>query len=142
VANFKILVFCLSALLCAVGGAMFTLQVGFMSPSFVGIVPSIEMVIFTAVGGRMSVVGAIYGTLLVNFGKTYFSEQYPELWLFLMGATFIAVVLLFPTGLAGLYQSRAKDLWKLVTRPRQRAVPARETPSQVNLTPVEDAKHV
>jgi urea transport system permease protein len=57
---------------------MFTLQVGFMSPSFVGIVPSIEMVIFAAVGGRMSLVGAVYGTLLVNFGKTYFSESFPS----------------------------------------------------------------
>jgi urea transport system permease protein len=144
VANFKILVFCLSALLCAVGGAMFTLQVGFMSPSFVGIVPSIEMVIFAAVGGRMSVVGAVYGTLLVNFGKTYFSEQYPELWLFLMGATFIAVVLLFPNGLAGLYQSRAKDLVKLFRRASREhgsATPA-DTPSQVELMPVEEGKHV
>ena len=70
---------------------MFTLQVGFMSPSFVGIVPSIEMVIFAAVGGRGSLVGAVYGTLLVNFGKTFFSERFPELWLFLIGALFILV---------------------------------------------------
>jgi len=89
--------------MCAIGGAMFTLQVGFMSPSFVGITPSIEMVIYTAVGGRMSVVGAVFGTLLVNFAKTFFSEQYPDLWLFLMGGTFIGVVLLFPDGLSGLY---------------------------------------
>ncbi len=54
VSMFKVFVFCLAAVLAAVGGAMFTLQVGFMSPSFVGIVPSIEMVIFAAVGGRMS----------------------------------------------------------------------------------------
>ena len=60
-----------------VGGAMFTLQVGFMSPSFVGIVPSIEMVIFCAVGGRNSIVGAVAGTLLVNSAKTMFSEQFP-----------------------------------------------------------------
>jgi urea transport system permease protein len=86
VAMFKVFVFCLAAMLSAVGGAMFTLQVGFMSPSFVGIVPSIEMVIFAAVGGRMSLVGAVYGALLVNFGKTYFSESFPELWLFLMAA--------------------------------------------------------
>ncbi len=102
VANFKIFVFCLAAMFSAVGGAMFTLQVGFMSPSLVGIVPSIEMVIFTAVGGRMSLVGAVYGSLLVNFGKSYFSETLPELWLFLMGGLFIAVVMLFPNGLAGL----------------------------------------
>ncbi|MDW3094832.1 MAG: urea ABC transporter permease subunit UrtC [Gammaproteobacteria bacterium] len=105
VANFKIFIFCVAAAFSAIGGAMFTLQVGFMSPSFVGIVPSIEMVIFAAVGGRMSLIGAIYGTLLVNYGKTLFSESFPELWLFLMGALFIGVVMAFPNGLAGIYNS-------------------------------------
>lgn len=103
VGNFKIFIFCFAALVSAIGGAMFTLQVGFMSPSFVGIVPSIEMVIFAAIGGRMSLIGAVYGTLLINFGKTTFSESFPELWLFLMGGLFIAVVMFFPNGLAGLW---------------------------------------
>ena len=103
VSNFKIFIFCVAATFSAIGGAMFTLQVGFMSPSFIGIVPSIEMVIFAAVGGRMSLIGAVYGTLLVNYGKTLFSESFPELWLFLMGALFIGVVVAFPNGLAGLY---------------------------------------
>src|SRR6266568_3725090 len=102
VSSFKIFVFCLASAIAAIGGAMFTLQVGFMSPSFVGIVPSIEMVIFAAVGGRHSIVGAVTGTLLVNWGKTVFSESFPELWLFGIGGLFIAVVLLFPRGLAGL----------------------------------------
>ncbi|WP_431064351.1 urea ABC transporter permease subunit UrtC [Methylotuvimicrobium sp.] len=104
VANFKIFVFCLSAMFSAIGGAMFTLQVGFMSPSFVGIVPSIEMVIYCAVGGRLSLLGAVYGTLLVNWAKTIFSETFPELWLFAMGALFIAVVMAFPNGLASLFK--------------------------------------
>ena len=108
VAMFKVFVFVLAAGISAIGGAMFTLQVGFMSPSFVGIVPSIEMVIFAAVGGRMSLVGAVYGALLVNAGKTYFSESAPDLWLFLMAALFIGVVLAFPNGLAGLYESHVK----------------------------------
>jgi len=103
VSNFKIFIFCLAAMISAIGGAMFTLQVGFMSPSFVGIVPSIEMVIFAAVGGRASLIGAVYGTLLVSFGKTLFSETFPELWLFMMGGLFIAVVMFFPNGLAGIY---------------------------------------
>jgi urea transport system permease protein len=60
------------------------------------------MVIFCAVGGRQSVVGAVVGTLIVNWGKTVFSESFPELWLFAMGGLFIAVVLAFPRGLAGL----------------------------------------
>lgn len=105
VANFKTFVFCLAAALAGVGGAMFTLQVGFMSPSFVGIVPSIELVIYCAVGGRLSLLGAVYGTLLVNWAKTSFSESFPELWLFAMGALFIGVVMAFPNGLAGLFQS-------------------------------------
>jgi len=120
VANFKTLAFCMSAVMCAIGGAMFTLQVGFMSPSFVGITPSIEMVIYTAVGGRMSVIGAVFGTLLVNFAKTFFSEQYPDLWLFLMGATFIGVVLLFPDGLAGLYERYGKPLSSRMLRKQAR----------------------
>ena len=105
VAGFKIFVFCIAAFFAAIGGAMFTLQVGFMSPTFVGIVPSIEMVIYTAVGGRYSLFGAIYGTLVVNWAKTSFSEAFPQLWSLGLGALFIAVVLLFPNGLAGIYRS-------------------------------------
>lgn len=110
VSDFKIFIFCIAAMISAIGGAMFTLQVGFMSPSFVGIVPSIEMVIFCAVGGRISLIGAVYGTLLVNYGKTFFSETYPELWLFLMGGLFMAVVMFFPNGLAGLWDQHARKL--------------------------------
>ena len=108
--NFKIFIFSLASAIAAVGGAMFTLQVGFMSPSFVGIVPSIEMVIFCAVGGRQSLVGAVIGTLLVNWAKTSFSEAFPELWLFAMGGLFIAVVLAFPRGLAGLLTDQVLPL--------------------------------
>jgi urea transport system permease protein len=108
VASLKTFVFVLAAMLSAVGGAMFTLQVGFMSPSFVGIVPSIEMVICAAVGGRSSLFGAVYGSLLVNFGKTYFSESFPELWLFVIGFLFIAVVMIFPNGLAGIQLTKLK----------------------------------
>lgn len=120
VASFKIFTFCLAAALSGIGGALFSLQVGFMSPSFVGIVPSIEMVIYAAVGGRMSLVGAVYGTLLVNAGKTYFSESFPDLWLFLMAALFIGVTMAFPMGLAGLWESHIKPWWK----GRREALPA------------------
>ena len=112
VSNFKVFIFCLAAGLSGIGGAMFALQVGFMSPSFVGIVPSIEMVIFCAVGGRMSLVGAVYGALLVNAGKTLFSESFPDLWLFLMAGLFIGVTMAFPMGLAGLWDEKIKPWWK------------------------------
>jgi urea transport system permease protein len=109
VSNFKIFIFCLAAMISGIGGAMFVLQVGFISPSLVGIVPSIEMVIFAAVGGKKSLLGAVYGTLLVNSGKSLFSETFPQLWLFAMGGLFIFVVVLMPNGLAGVWADYGKN---------------------------------
>ncbi len=105
VSNFKIFSFCLAAMISAVGGALFVLNVGFMSPKLVTIAPSIYMVIFCALGGRESLIGVVYGTLIVCFGRTYFSEQFPELWMFLMGGIFIVVTVACPKGLAGLFES-------------------------------------
>ena len=101
-ALFKGFIFAVAALIAAIGGALFTLQVGLASPSLVGIVPSIEMVIYAAVGGRMSLIGAIYGAVLVGTAKTYFSENFVEYWLYFIGALFIVIVVFLPQGLAGL----------------------------------------
>ncbi len=125
VANFKIFTFSMGAVISAIGGAMFILQVGFMSPSLIGIVPSIEMVIFAAIGGRVSLVGAVYGTLLVNYGKSAFSESFPSLWLLFMGALFIGVVMFFPNGLAGLYEAYLKGwMARLTEKFRKKNPPA------------------
>ncbi|VTZ49460.1 Urea ABC transporter, permease protein UrtC [Methylocella tundrae] len=137
VANFKIFVFCLAAVFAAIGGAMFTLQVGFMSPSFVGIVPSIEMVIYTAVGGRESIFGAIWGTLLVNFAKTSFSESFPELWLFGLGALYIGVVMAFPDGLAGLWNTYVQPLFDRLLTGRQASSASRDNASLPPKAPAE-----
>lgn len=141
VANFKIFVFCLGAAFAAIGGAMFTLQVGFMSPTLIGIVPSIQMVIFCAVGGRLSILGAVYGAILVNWAQTVFSEQFPELWLFAMGGLFIAVVLAFPMGLAGLYDDwvkpRVDRLFARRARPHSPAAPAPAAPPKALKTAAE-----
>jgi len=125
VASFKVFTFCMSAAMSGIGGALFVLQVGFISPSLVGIVPSIEMVIFAAVGGKMSLLGAVYGTLLVNTGKSLFSENFPQLWLFFMGGLFIAVVMFFPNGLAGLWVTLQERLAMAKQRrqTRQREIP-------------------
>lgn len=122
VARFKMFVFCAGAGFASVGGAMFTLQVGFMSPTLVGIIPSIEMVIFCAVGGRLSIFGAVYGALLVNWAKTTFSESFPELWLLGLGALFIGVVMAFPNGLAGLYADYVEPQLLRIWRSRPGAV--------------------
>lgn len=111
VAMYKVFIFCFAAVVSSIGGAMFTLQVGFMSPTIIGIVPSIEMVILAAVGGRLSLIGAVYGAVLVNLGKTYFSEAFPEVWLYFLGALFIGVVMFLPNGLAGVYEKYVRPLF-------------------------------
>ena len=106
-AMFKGFIFAVAAVLSSIGGALFTLQVGLASPSLVGIVPSIEMVIYAAVGGRLSLTGAVYGAILVGAGKTYFSENFVEYWLYFIGGLFMLVVIFLPEGLASLL-----DRWK------------------------------
>jgi urea transport system permease protein len=101
-AMFKGFIFAVAAVFSSIGGALFTLQVGLASPSLVGIVPSIEMVIYAAVGGRLSLIGAVYGAILVGTAKTFFSENFVEYWLYFIGALFMLVVIFLPQGLASL----------------------------------------
>ena len=101
-AMFKAFIFAVAALFSAVGGAMFSIQWGLASPALVGIVPSIEMVIYAAVGGRLSLIGAVYGAFLVGYAKTVFSENFVEYWIYFIGALFVFVVMFLPKGLAGL----------------------------------------
>lgn len=103
-ALFKGFIFACAAVFASIGGALFTLQVGLASPSLVGIVPSIEMVIYAAVGGRLSIIGAVYGAVLVGTAKTFFSENFVEYWLYFIGALFVVVVMFLPSGLAGLLE--------------------------------------
>ena len=101
-AMFKAFIFSVAALFSSVGGAMFSIQWGLASPALVGIVPSIEMVIYAAVGGRLSLIGAVYGAFLVGYAKTVFSENFVEYWIYFIGALFVFVVMFLPKGLAGL----------------------------------------
>ncbi|HWE76627.1 MAG TPA: urea ABC transporter permease subunit UrtC [Stellaceae bacterium] len=110
---YKVLAFTLSACLAGVAGALFTLHSGVVSPALVGVVPSIEMVIWVAVGGRLSLGGAVAGTLLVNFAKDRVSSAFPNAWLYLLGLLFVLVVTLLPDGLAGL----ARDIMKRFKAP-------------------------
>ncbi|WP_213875725.1 urea ABC transporter permease subunit UrtC [Pseudomonas sp. dw_358] len=103
-ALFKAFIFAVAALISALGGVMFTLQVGLASPSLVGIIPSTEIVIYAALGGRLSLVGAVYGTLLIGVARTYLSENFVNFWQYFMGFLFMGVVLFLPTGIAGLLQ--------------------------------------
>ncbi|MCC3434836.1 MAG: urea ABC transporter permease subunit UrtC [Oscillatoriales cyanobacterium] len=104
--GYKVLVFAISAGLAGIAGALFTVQTGIISPKAMDIAFSIEMVIWVAVGGRATLSGAILGALLVNFGKSFLSEQFPEVWLFFQGALFLIVVTVLPDGLVGWLQNQ------------------------------------
>ncbi len=111
--GFKVVVFAVSAALAAIGGAFYTIQTGRVSPQLMDIGFSIEMVIWVAAGGRGTLVGAILGTLLVNFAKSLLSEQFPEVWLFFQGALFLIVVTVLPDGAVGLrklFQRRQQSI--------------------------------
>lgn len=100
--TYKTIAFALGGALAALAGALYMLHLGDVSPAMVGVIPSIEMVVAVAVGGRESLTGAVLGTLLVNFGKDWISNAIPQLWLFVMGALFVLVVTGMRGGLAGL----------------------------------------
>jgi urea transport system permease protein len=106
--RYKLFVFVLSAIMAGIGGALYVPQVGIINPSEFAPGNSIEAVIWVAVGGRGTLVGAILGAILVNAGKTYFTGAIPELWLFALGALFILVTLLLPKGILGLFSSRSE----------------------------------
>ncbi len=93
--------FAIAGVLAGISGALVTLDLGVISPAMFGVVPSIEMVIWVAIGGRNSLLGAIIGTLAVNFGKDIISSAFPDLWLYVVGAIFVLVVTVMPQGLVG-----------------------------------------
>ncbi len=137
--GYKVLVFAVSAALAGIAGALYTAINGSISPKAMDIPFSIEMVIWVAVGGRASLVGAVLGALLVNFAKSLLSEQFPEVWLFFQGALFLIVVMVLPNGVVGWVRSQGIELLrKLFGRQKYSST----YPSlEANLDPDEIAKH-
>ena len=115
VEHYKLFVFVLSAMLAGIAGALYVPQVGIINPGEFAPLASIEIVVWVAVGGRGYLYGAIVGALLVNYGKTWFTGAFPEIWLFLLGGLFVVSTLFLPRGVVGLLRSR---------RPRQPPPPS------------------
>jgi urea transport system permease protein len=101
-ANYKLFVFVVAAALAGLAGMLYAPQVGIITPAQIGVLPSLEMVIWVAVGGRGSLVGAVLGAVSVNYGRSVLTNYFPELWPFMLGGLFVLVVLLFPDGLVGI----------------------------------------
>jgi len=97
----KLVAYVLAAGMAGLAGALFVPVVGIISPALLGIVPSIEMVIWVALGGRTALAWAAAGAVIVNSAKTTISEQFPSTWLYLQGMLFVVVILFLPKGIAG-----------------------------------------
>jgi urea transport system permease protein len=104
VENMKLFIFTVSAMMAGVAGALYVPQVGIINPGEFAPANSIEVVIWTAVGGRGTLIGPIIGAILVNFGKSIFTAAFPEFWLFALGALFVATTLFLPKGVVGTVQ--------------------------------------
>lgn len=102
---FKTIVFAIAGGLAGIGGALYTVQSGIVSPQYMTVPFSIEMVIWVAVGGRGTLVGAILGAVAINYAKSLVSEAMPQSWLFIQGGLFILVVTALPEGVIGWWRS-------------------------------------
>jgi urea transport system permease protein len=104
---YKLSIWTLSAVMCAVAGALYVPQVGIINPGEMSPAASIEMAIWAAVGGRATLIGPIVGAFFVNGAKSWFTVAFPEFWLYFLGALFIAVTLFLPNGIIGLVRKKA-----------------------------------
>jgi urea transport system permease protein len=117
VTKLKAMVFAISAMMAGLAGALFTPQVGIISPANMDIVPSIEFVLLVAVGGRGTLLGPIAGALVVGYARSFLSESFPGTWQFLYGALFVGAVVLFPAGIVGTARRvMAERPWERFTR--------------------------
>lgn len=114
---YKLFIWTLSAILCGIAGALYVPQVGIINPSEMSPANSIEIAIWTAVGGRGTLVGPIIGAGLVNGAKSVFTDVLPEYWLYVLGLLFILVTLFLPEGVVGW----VKRTWAARSRPGARA---------------------
>jgi urea transport system permease protein len=106
--SYKLFIWTLSAVLCGIAGALYVPQVGIINPSEMSPANSIEIAIWTAVGGRGTLIGPILGAFIVNGAKSWFTVAFPEFWLFFLGLMFILVTLFLPQGVIGLLRRKRR----------------------------------
>ena len=131
---YKLAIWTLSAVMCGVAGALYVPQVGIINPSEMSPAASIEMAVWAAVGGRATLIGPILGAFFVNGAKSWFTQVFPEFWLYFLGLLFIGVTLVLPGGLASL-GSVLSQRW----RARRSAAAQEETGAEHSATPAEKA---
>ena len=116
VASYKIFIFAVAAALGGLAGALYVPQVGIITPSQIGVLPSLEIVVWVATGGRNSLVGAIIGAVGINAARSVLTARFPEWWPVILGGLFVAVVLFFPDGIVGIPGQCRRGLRRLRVR--------------------------
>ena len=107
---YKLFIWTLAAMLCGIAGALYVPQVGIINPGEMSPANSIEIAIWVAVGGRATLVGPVLGAAIVNLAKSYFTQAFPDYWLFFLGALFVVVTLYLPDGVVGLWKKTMSKL--------------------------------
>ncbi len=133
-AAFKVFVFMISAMLAGVAGALYVGQVGIITPARIGVLPSIEMIIWVAVGGRGTLIGPVVGAFGVNWLQSLLTTHYPDLWILVLGGMFVTVVLFFPDGVVGTAQKLMPRLRGVKARGSAEE-PANGAPKTIEMTP-------
>jgi urea transport system permease protein len=113
---YKIFIFAVAAMLAGLAGALYVPQVGIITPSQIGVLPSLEIVVWVATGGRNSLIGAILGAVGINAARSVLTARFPAWWPIILGSLFVAVVLLFPDGVVGIPRQCQQHIRRLRTR--------------------------
>ena len=103
--RYKLGIWTVAAVISGVAGALYVPQVGIINPGEMSPANGIEIAVWTAVGGRGTLIGPILGAWLVNGAKSWFTMAFPEYWLFFLGALFVGVTLYLPSGVIGFLRS-------------------------------------
>ncbi|MGF1772875.1 urea ABC transporter permease subunit UrtC [Vibrio wakamikoensis] len=122
----KLWIFVLSAVIAGIAGALYVPQVGIINPGEFAPLNSIEIVVWVALGGRATLFGAIVGALVINYAKSWFTVEFPEVWLFALGGLFVLSTMYFPKGLIGFISDK-------IALMKKRSTPAQESDKEVTV---------
>ncbi|ETX02249.1 MAG: hypothetical protein ETSY2_35940 [Candidatus Entotheonella gemina] len=131
IAQYKIFIFSVAGALSGLAGALYVTQVGIITPSQIGVLPSLEIVVWVAFGGRNSLIGAMIGAVGINAARSVLTAHFPEWWPIILGGLFVIVVLLLPNGIAGLPRQLWNGLQRLRSRSTASPQPAPQTRQRV-----------
>ncbi len=132
VAQYKIFIFAVAGALAGLGGALYVPQAGIITPNQIGVLPSLEVVVWVATGGRNSLIGGIIGAIGINAARSVLTGRFPEWWPIILGSLFVAVVLLLPNGIVGLPRQCWQGLCRLRSQPGARQPGATASPGQLD----------